>query len=353
MSDAADKLTPSPHEGPTPDSMDSAEVDHLTQTVRVLIAKGDKAAAKSEQFYVAAGQHLKTLKTQHKGSWAEWEDLLKERCGLGKSRASELMRIANGTTTVEQIRSEKAESVRKVRAASPLRSGESREVAVVEQDEPDTKPYPVDDVEESAARRKAEAAEEERDREEARRLFAAVEAAEAEREAASTPTNVKSWRVEVLAKDGRWFENGIRLATEEEIDVYRFLHVGQDFWKTFDKFPVVPVATFTFRSADEPNVRFHRKKNGKLTPTIEFPHGGCVWFGWTEVGTEVRSTLLWNAEAPAKPTSSVEQSAEQSNDAPPTSCAAGDIPEAPLQPSVEAVEPISNDYPEMPTFLER
>jgi hypothetical protein len=33
----------------------------------------------------------------------------------------------------------------------------------------------------------------------------------------------------------------------------------------------------------------------------------------------------------------------------------GDIgPEAvPLQPSVEAVEPISNDYPEMPTFLER
>ena len=43
----------------------------------------------------------------------------------------------------------------------------------------------------------------------------------------------------------------------------------------------------------------------------------------------------------------------ESNDAPPTSCAAGGIPEAPLQPSVEAVEPISNDYPEMPTFLER
>jgi hypothetical protein len=145
--------------GALPASMDGPEVESLIRTVRTLVAKGDKAAAKSEQFYVAAGQHLWPLKNQHRGSWAEWEDLLKERCGLGKSRASELMRIANGTTTVEQIRSEKAESVRKVRAVSPLRSGESREVAVVERDEPDTRPHPVDDVEESAARRKAEAAE--------------------------------------------------------------------------------------------------------------------------------------------------------------------------------------------------
>src|SRR5262249_19476 len=45
----------------------------------------------------------------------------------GKSRASELMRIADGTKTVEQVRADTAERTAKTRAlqSSPLRSGEN------------------------------------------------------------------------------------------------------------------------------------------------------------------------------------------------------------------------------------
>jgi hypothetical protein len=122
-----------------------------------------------------------------------------------------------------------------------------------------------------------------------------------EKIATAEPTNAKSWRLEVLAKDGRRFENGIRLATEEEIDVYRFLHIGNDFWKMYHEQHIVPVATYTFQSADEPNVQFTRKKNGKITHVLQFPHGGCGWFGWTEV-TEVAARLrAAPAPAPAKP----------------------------------------------------
>jgi hypothetical protein len=99
----------------------------LIQTIKVHIAKGDRAAEKSEQHYVAAGQHLKTLKAQHGGTWAEWEELLKDKIGIGKSRASELMFIADGTKTVEKVRADTAERTAKTRAlqSSPLRSGEN------------------------------------------------------------------------------------------------------------------------------------------------------------------------------------------------------------------------------------
>lgn len=96
--------------------------------IKAHIAKGDQAAAKSEQHYIAAGQYLKELKEHHKGDWAGWELTLKEKIGIGKSRASELMQIADGRKTLTGLRIAKAESVRKVREnASPLRSGENVE----------------------------------------------------------------------------------------------------------------------------------------------------------------------------------------------------------------------------------
>ena len=107
----------------------------LIQTIKAHIIKGDKAKDKAEQHYIAAGQHLKTLKASHGGSWAEWEELLKTKIGIGKSRASELMRIADGRKTVEQVRADTAERTAKTRAlqSSPLRSGENA-------DDPETSP---------------------------------------------------------------------------------------------------------------------------------------------------------------------------------------------------------------------
>lgn len=72
----------------------------LITTIKAHIAKGDKAAEKAEQHYIAAGQHLKTLKAAHTGTWDEWETLLKTEIGIGKSRASELMQISDGTKTL-------------------------------------------------------------------------------------------------------------------------------------------------------------------------------------------------------------------------------------------------------------
>jgi hypothetical protein len=102
----------------------------LCKTIKAHIAKGDHAREKAEQHYISAGQHLKTLQGLHKdrgGTWAEWQILIKEKCGIGKSRASELMQIADGRKTVEGNRAETAERVSKHREISPLRNGETDE----------------------------------------------------------------------------------------------------------------------------------------------------------------------------------------------------------------------------------
>jgi hypothetical protein len=97
----------------------------LVRTIKAHIEKGDRATEKAEQHYIAAGQHLKTLKAAHSGTWAEWEALLKDKIGIGKSRASELMQIADGRKTVEQVRARTAEGMRQIRAkTSPSRDGE-------------------------------------------------------------------------------------------------------------------------------------------------------------------------------------------------------------------------------------
>jgi hypothetical protein len=93
------------------------------RAVKAHIAKGDKAKDKAEQHYIAAGQHLTALKAEHTGTWAEWEALVKERAGIGKSRASELMQIADGTKTIEGTRAEARERMREIRARPPERSG--------------------------------------------------------------------------------------------------------------------------------------------------------------------------------------------------------------------------------------
>jgi len=106
------------------------EQEQLIKTIKTHIAKGDKAAEKSEQHYISAGQHLKTLKIRHDdagGKWADWETFLKEKIGIGKSRASELMQIADGRKTVEQVQADGASRVAKHEAKkiSPLANGET------------------------------------------------------------------------------------------------------------------------------------------------------------------------------------------------------------------------------------
>ena len=105
----------------------AAVTDRLAKTIKAHVAKGDQAQAKAEQHYIAAGQHLKKLKEHHAGSWAEWETLLRNRIGIGKSRASELMQIADGRSSVAEMRAKHAEwsaTDRERKTLSPPRGGE-------------------------------------------------------------------------------------------------------------------------------------------------------------------------------------------------------------------------------------
>jgi hypothetical protein len=91
----------------------------LAHTIKTLIEKGDKAVEKAEQFYIAAGQHLKAIKAEHDdrgGTWGEWEALLKSKIGIGKSRASELMQIADRRKTVAQVVDDRRKRQRKAKA---------------------------------------------------------------------------------------------------------------------------------------------------------------------------------------------------------------------------------------------
>jgi hypothetical protein len=110
--------------------------ERIAREIKVLVEKGDYAKEKAQQFYIAAGLHLKTLRdaTSSKGAWAR---LIKEKCDLGISRAYELMQIADGRTTVAKVRAAANERKAKHRAARPFRNGQPESPAPAPLD-PDT-----------------------------------------------------------------------------------------------------------------------------------------------------------------------------------------------------------------------
>src|SRR5262249_50182255 len=115
----------------------------LVRAIKAHIDKGDKAKEKAEQHYISAGLHLKTLKADHTGNWTNWEKLLKTKIGIGKTRASELMQIADGRKTVEEVRAVTSKRTRKSRKRSPLRSGEERPPITVAREFEETIAPPV------------------------------------------------------------------------------------------------------------------------------------------------------------------------------------------------------------------
>jgi hypothetical protein len=76
----------------------------LIRTVKVHIEKGNRAAEKSEQHFIATGLFLKEAK-ERKPADITWPDFVRQHFDLGRSRADELIQIADGRTTVELVRS--------------------------------------------------------------------------------------------------------------------------------------------------------------------------------------------------------------------------------------------------------
>jgi hypothetical protein len=97
------------------------DTDHLIRLITEHIRKGEeaeeraeKAQTKAADHYIAAGQYLTQLKAGT-GSWAEWEQLLKDKIGIGKSWAGELMALGEGRKSIEQLRAEATERQRVLR----------------------------------------------------------------------------------------------------------------------------------------------------------------------------------------------------------------------------------------------
>jgi len=118
-----------------------ATVPQLAKRIKALIDKGDHAADKAEQFYKAAGLELQKLKDDFKDNkppGVTWEQYVYETCGLRRSRADELIRIGEGSTTLEEVRKRDSEKKRRLRHKPPGRPG------APPPDEPEDNPEPED-----------------------------------------------------------------------------------------------------------------------------------------------------------------------------------------------------------------
>jgi hypothetical protein len=76
----------------------------LANTIKASIAAGDKAADKAEQHYKAAGLYLVEAKRLNAKTSETWPTFLISKCNIGSRRADELISIAEGRTSLEEVR---------------------------------------------------------------------------------------------------------------------------------------------------------------------------------------------------------------------------------------------------------
>jgi len=116
--------------------MSTLSEDQLVKRIRAHIEKGDqakqtsdRAGKKAEDHYKAAGIHLKALR-DGSPSKAAWEKLIKSKCGIGTSRAYDLIAIADGKKTVADVRLGTAKRMRRLaekkRQSCPSADGQNK-----------------------------------------------------------------------------------------------------------------------------------------------------------------------------------------------------------------------------------
>src|SRR5215210_1614840 len=87
------------------------EITQLGQFIRVRIEKADRASGLAHDHYLAAGLELKKAKTLiQKTPELTWPQFVKMHCGIGQSRADELIALADGKITYEELRKRKRKS---------------------------------------------------------------------------------------------------------------------------------------------------------------------------------------------------------------------------------------------------
>lgn len=97
-------------------------LESLGREAKARIDQGDKAKDRAEQMYISAGLYLKEAKARvEKRKDITWVQYLVKHCPVGKSRSYELIAIADGRKTVEEVRIATNERKAKHRAAEPER----------------------------------------------------------------------------------------------------------------------------------------------------------------------------------------------------------------------------------------
>jgi hypothetical protein len=98
----------------------------LVRYVKAHVRKGEQAKDKAEQHFIAAGRYLIALKVSYAPTWQAWEVLLRVKVGLSTGRASELIQIADGRKSVQEVRDATTQRVKALRAnrSSSLRNEE-------------------------------------------------------------------------------------------------------------------------------------------------------------------------------------------------------------------------------------
>src|SRR5262245_28213633 len=125
----------------------SAKQVELVSKIKACISRAEKAEQRRLDFYNTAGQYLAELKRQSDKEtgeglqWRAWERLLK-KIGISTSRASDLMQIADGRKTTEQIRAgaskrQKAKRLRDVTKKQPKAAADLSEQGADAGDAPD------------------------------------------------------------------------------------------------------------------------------------------------------------------------------------------------------------------------
>jgi hypothetical protein len=112
----------------------------LIKTVKAIHAKAMQAADRAEQLWITLGIELKEAKARNKEEGQlSWPEFAKKHFDFGQSRADELIRIADGRTSVETVRASGAARVQKHAKAKPAlaNAGSSKAMVPVDHDDSD------------------------------------------------------------------------------------------------------------------------------------------------------------------------------------------------------------------------
>jgi hypothetical protein len=86
----------------------------LIKEIKAHLASAEKSADKAEQQYQAVGLKLRKLKAL-KPANVNWRAYVKQHFDIGKTRARELMLIADGRTTLDKVRADAKQRMKTIR----------------------------------------------------------------------------------------------------------------------------------------------------------------------------------------------------------------------------------------------